>query len=243
MIPVTPSDVLSVWERARGLSHPRRALAMTALVDRVATDEERGAWSVGRRDRALLDLRASLFGEHCSGISECPACATQAEITFDVSDLRVATPDAADTLRVVCEPFAATVRLLTARDVIDAAEGHDATGAVRAMLARCVQDVREGDRQRSVDELPAHVVDAISSALSEADPQADVELALRCPHCGHAWNAAFDIAAYLWSEVHAWCVRTLQDIHEIARAYGWCEADILKLSPLRRQAYLDLIRA
>jgi hypothetical protein len=51
-----------------------------------------------------------------------------------------------------------------------------------------------------------------------------------------------DIASYLWSEIHAWAGRMLRDVHALAAAYGWREADILAMSPWRRQAYLEMIR-
>jgi hypothetical protein len=35
----------------------------------------------------------------------------------------------------------------------------------------------------------------------------------------------------------------LRDVHELASAYGWRESEILALSPQRRQAYLELVRA
>ena len=36
-------------------------------------------------------------------------------------------------------------------------------------------------------------------------------------------------------------VRFLRDVHTLASTYGWREADILALSPWRRQYYLALI--
>ena len=79
------------------------------------------------------------------------------------------------------------------------------------------------DGRTTVDTLPDTVVAAISKDMAEADPQAEIELALACPACGHAWFALFDIAAFLWSEIHAWAQRTLHDVHILARAYGWRE--------------------
>jgi hypothetical protein len=34
----------------------------------------------------------------------------------------------------------------------------------------------------------------------------------------------------------------LGDVHELARAYGWSEPEVLALSPWRRAAYLALVR-
>ena len=64
--------------------------------------------------------------------------------------------------------------------------------------------------------------------------------ALYCPECGHRWHATFDIVSFFWSEIDAWAYRTLHQVHRLASAYGWREADILAMSPWRRQFYLSL---
>src|SRR5436305_312315 len=64
-------------------------------------------------------------------------------------------------------------------------------------------------------------VTVLEASMAAADPMADIEIALRCPACSHGWTAAFDIATFLWSEIHAWAQRLLLDVHKLARAYGW----------------------
>jgi hypothetical protein len=59
--------------------------------------------------------------------------------------------------------------------------------------------------------------------------------------CTYSWHAAFDIATYLATEVHTWASRQLREVHDLARAYGWSEAEILAMSPTRRRAYLELL--
>ena len=81
----------------------------------------------------------------------------------------------------------------------------------------------------------------IIDQMALADPQADVQLNLSCPACNHHWQSVFDIVSFFWSEIHAWAQRTLREIHALASAYGWREADILALSPRRRQLYLEMI--
>jgi len=92
-------------------------------------------------------------------------------------------------------------------------------------------------------DLADELLSAAAARMSEADPQADVQLSLTCPDCGHQWIACFDIAAFLWGELQAYARRLLLDVHELATAYAWPEASILAMSPARRQAYLDLVRA
>ena len=68
-----------------------------------------------------------------------------------------------------------------------------------------------------------------------------LELALSCPSCRHQWQATFDIVSFFWSEINAWAHRSLQEVHTLALAYGWREADILAMSPWRRQFYLKMV--
>jgi hypothetical protein len=82
----------------------------------------------------------------------------------------------------------------------------------------------------------------ITTLISQADPHVEIWLALNCPVCDHRWKITLDITSYLWAEIDRWARRLLSQVHIIASNYGWGESDILALSPLRRQNYLDLIQ-
>jgi hypothetical protein len=82
---------------------------------------------------------------------------------------------------------------------------------------------------------------AVAERMAQADPQAEVQLALTCPACQHEWLATFDILSFFWIEINAWALRLLQEVHRLASAYGWRETDILGLSSWRRQFYLEMI--
>jgi S-adenosylmethionine synthetase len=104
-----------------------------------------------------------------------------------------------------------------------------------------VAGIEPADESVLPDGLAADVADVIVDRMSEADPQANIELDLTCAQCGHRWQALFDIESFLWSEINVWARRTLKEIHTLARAYGWSEREILNLSPWRRHFYLNLI--
>jgi hypothetical protein len=132
-------------------------------------------------------------------------------------------------------------RLPNSLDLLACTDAPDEDTARQTLLARCLAgSAHEGDTNNSAA-LPAAVLDLVVAQMAATDPQADVQLALACPACGHTWQAVFDILAYLWSELHAWARRTLYDVHCLASAYGWREADILALSPWRRQFYLEAV--
>ena len=112
-----------------------------------------------------------------------------------------------------------------------------------ALLKRClITDSTTADDATN-DPPDEQAQRAIIERMSQCDPQADTHVSLDCPSCGHAWRAVFDVASFLWGEVHTWAQQTLREAHQLASAYGWFERDILTMTPLRRRMYLDMIRS
>ena len=71
--------------------------------------------------------------------------------------------------------------------------------------------------------------------------KAEVQLTLNCPACEHSWSVLFDITTFVWAEISSLARRLLREVHILATAYGWHEADILAMSAIRRQFYLELV--
>jgi hypothetical protein len=201
--------------------------------------------SLGNRDALLLTLREQLFGATLIGLATCPGCAGELEVTFGVDDVRAVgqgDPAAAAPRSLTAGGYTLAVRVPDSRDAVAAANARADAAATRALLLdRCVGAHNREGRPVPVADLPAEVAAAAVAAMAEADPQADVRLALACPLCGTSWEVAFDAGSFLWAEVEAWARRTLLEVHQLAAVYGWSEAEVLALGPLRRQAYLELI--
>ncbi len=223
----TPAALLDLWERGGQLSPTRRALALLAAVD----GRDWAQRGVGERDAALLILRERLFGSHIAAVVGCPECAERQELSFSVGDVRAPATDDHE-LRVTVEGVELTLHLPTSADLERAAATGDVEQAVAQLLRACVPGAPGA--------VSAAALERIEERLAQVDPQADVTLAVRCDACGTAWAAPFDIAAYLWAELDAWAWRLLADVHRLACAYGWSEADVLALSPRRRGIYLQL---
>jgi len=244
MRPLSVPELLEAWER--GLAEPpvRRALALLAAACPETPVEDLARESMGRRDARLLTLREWTFGSRLVALADCPACGELLETAFDAAEIRVpgALEGPAEPLSLTVAGCALTLRLPNSLDVAAVAAGEDLEMARHWLLVRCLLDARGPDGEEvSLDRLPAAALQTIGDRMAAADPQGDVELALRCPACGHAWPAVFDIASYFWTEVDAWARVLLHEIHTLASAYGWREGDILALSPWRRRAYLELI--
>jgi uncharacterized protein (UPF0212 family) len=237
----TATELLYVWEQGLAWPLPRRMLALLAAALPEANLNELAELPIGQRDAHLLHLRERLFGPDFTAVAQCPSCSEQVESTFRVDDIRLVDkliPEGPHSAEV--NGYNASFRLPTTHDLLaltDANTAHD------MLLARCIIEVRNANGETvAIEQLPDEVVTAISAQMAAVDPQADIELSLTCPACEHRWPAVFDIASFLYKELNTWALRTLRDVHGLARSYGWREADILALSPTRRQFYLELSR-
>jgi hypothetical protein len=199
--------------------------------------------SIGRRDASLLTLREWTFGPSMSSVAVCPQCGQKVELCFDVSDVRAENALGTPEIAVAAAGYELQVRLPNSTDLSAIAGEPGADRQRRLLFERCLIVARRDGQPATPRELPSETIDAVAERLAEADPQADVQIAISCPFCGNGWQAAFDIVTFLWSEIEAWACRVLRDVHTLASAYGWCERDILALSPARRQFYLEMVGA
>ena len=240
------SDLLEVWERGLSQNGVERALTLLGAACEGESREALELLSVGERDARLLRLREWTFGPRLASVVDCPSCGEQVELEFSTSDLRAGNKAAASreaVLRLTAGGYEVSFRLPNSLDLAEVAAGAPAAlgGAEARFLDRCVLEATRGGERLATTELPAEIAEAVAGRMAAADPQADVELALECPGCGRSWPAPFDIEPFFWDEINSWARRMLGEVHLLASAYGWREADILRMSASRRQLYLDLV--
>jgi hypothetical protein len=238
----TPSDLLDAWELGLGLPASERCLPLLAAAGAGASADQVAELPIGERDARLLELREWAFGRSMTGTARCPSCGADLELPVDVHQVRVGGAGGG-----VEREAALTVgdhdvrfRLPDSHDVREAAQAGTVDAAREVLLHRCVIGATRDGAAVEPGALPAAVVDRVESAMAERDAQADVRLALACPDCKHEWEAGFDVGVYLWGEIDQWARRLLLDVATLASAYGWTEAEVLRLGPARRQAYLEL---
>jgi hypothetical protein len=242
MRPLSTSQLLTLWEQ--GLAQP---LAPWALLVLAAACPETSVpaleqLSVGARDGRLLTLREWAFGPELACLAACPACAEKLELNFQVTDIRASPPAETAEQRLAQDGCEVRFRLPNGGDVTAVTSDRGRTENRLLLFQRCLLEARQGDTAITADALPAAVVEAVIAQMAAADPQAEVQLALDCPNCHHHWLALFDIVAFFWAEINTWAYRVLHEVHLLAAAYGWSEADILALTPGRRRFYLEMVR-
>lgn len=233
-----PRELLQIWERGVHQSAVARGLLLLQAALPQAETEALMNASIGHRDAWLLNLREALFGAGIECLMPCPACGQRIELDFQVGDVRVRHAEPGQVCEVDDGGGVLRFRLPTTADLLAIENVPDAASAQARLLQRClIGDTAEPQAERVLVE---RTWQAVEQAMSEADPQAEVLLALACPACAHASLQIFDIAAHLWLELDHWARGMLQKVHALASRYGWREDDILRLSPARRQAYLQL---
>lgn len=240
---LTAAELLAVWERGQSAPPLRRALLLLTAARDDTPAERLVRWSVGQRDAELLRVREQLFGAKLASRTTCPECREQVEFEMQCADLlEPVGPVAAETLRAEFGEWGVEYRLPASLD-LEVLEPHAPPERNRRiLLARCVLSLRRGGEPVAIEELPAELEAVIAAGMAAADPHAEFKLELTCPACGHGWPAVFDVISYLWTELHAWAVRLLREVHSLASSYGWSEAAILALSARRRQLYLGFLR-
>ncbi len=239
---MTPAALLAAWEQGATQPPLRRALTLLAAARPERSPDDLARASVGERDAMLLRLREELFGDALEATAECPKCGEPLELAFGTDDVRVPPPAPGHDLRLEAFGYEVRFRPPNSADLL-ALAGSEPERAREALLLRCVVAASRAGGPAAPDELPEDVLAAVSNRMAEADPQADVSVALTCPSCSHAWSMLFDILSYLWSEVDDWAERLLLEVHQLASAYGWSESDILALGARRRRIYLELVGA
>jgi hypothetical protein len=230
--------LLDLWENCRDQPPGLRARTLLAGCTGRPADSLAGL-TVGQRDRALSAVRRALFGSRVRSLADCPCCETTVELDLDLADLTAAVSPPPEPV-LTHGAVQVTWRLPRAGDMAAVAGMTTSQAAQEELLRRCVSEVRAGDEVLPRAAWPEEALTAVEEAMARADPQADVWLALCCPECGEKWQAGFDVATFLWVEVDRLARGLLREVHVLASAYGWTEAEVLALSATRRATYLEL---
>jgi len=237
--------LLSAWEQ--GQAEPSSIGRSLALLGATVSDPAQVSLadlSIGQRDALLLQLHEDVFGDSFGALALCEGCQQRVEFSFRVSELPCSRPvQCSDKLHASWNRYEVEFRMPTSRDLLMVSELMDIAEQRAQLLERIVLSAEQGGDAIAAEALPDEVVSAMEERMQSADARAEVNLRLRCESCGHEWGALFDAGAFLWKKVDAWALRLLQEVHVLARAYGWSERDIIGMTAWRRHAYLEMLGA
>lgn len=228
-------DLLDLWAGGRA------GIATDGAHDLLScVNGDIGSLTPGTRDRELLLLHAAVFGPRLDAVAPCPACTEVLELSVSIDELLasvglVGSTDSGRTLQR--NDVEVTFRLPTVGDLREGL----VDGA--ALLDRCVTSVTVDGSPIGARDLPAEIYDAVEEAMRQADPYAEITIAIVCPSCGYAWDDLLDPSPFVWQEVGRAAGRLVEDVVDLAGAFGWSEAQVLALSPSRRRLYVDRVRS
>ncbi|MBE9199616.1 MULTISPECIES: phage baseplate protein [unclassified Nodularia (in: cyanobacteria)] len=239
---LSAQNMLQIWETGQNQHPIDRAMTMLSFAYPEKSVDELASLSIGQRDTSLLTLREITLGDKMESYAECPQCAERLEFTVNVADIRLTEP-----IPAINQEYLLTsgnlqlrFRLPNSKDLAAVVGYQDVNKARYLIGQRCVLEVNRDGVALDDKELSPDLMTLLAQQMAECDPQAEILLNLTCPACNHHWQILFDIVAFFWSEISVQAKRLLREVHTLARFYGWREADILAMSAVRRQFYLDL---
>lgn len=243
MRPLSGQELLFIWETGLQLHAVDRALTILAVAYPEIPQELLPSLSIGRRDALLLQVREHILGRQLAGFSECPQCDEKLEFNFNMKDVRfpINQKDMDIFQKISIHGFDLQFRLPNSHDLARIVSCQEISKARGELVRACLSKAMRDGKEMGADDLPQPVIDGSIQLMAEWDPQADVQLDLSCPSCGHHWQNLFDIVSFLWQEICVLAKRLLLEVNVLAQAYGWQEADILSMTPARRKIYLDMV--
>jgi hypothetical protein len=234
-----PNTLLALWEHGLGQVGSARGDALL----QASPEGALRAPTLGERNVRLIDLHLRMFGRELDLLSHCPACGTVAQFSADCKALAAQIPviRAAPSHRLEAQGHLIEFRMPDSADLAAALGEEAPEDFTQYLLDRCVLACTHDGTSVSVRTLPVAVLDALSQRMETLDPGASVSFTLECPRCGTRWDAPLDVGQMVWQKVQAAAERLLLEIDALARAYGWTESEVLRLNPLRRAAYLQMV--
>jgi hypothetical protein len=198
-------------------------LATTAVLAAClcARDPEIWSWTVSRRLQGLLEVAVATRGADWTSTVRCEACGALMDLPLRLDAFR----RCEDPLAIALDGV--EIALPTGADQRAwLAAGADGPAAMQARLLPPSLAGREGE---------------VEAALAEADPLTVLAIETSCPECGAANALELDLEATCLALLAMEQRRLVDDVHALARAYHWSEAEILAVPPRRRRLYLDRV--
>ena len=237
------NEILALWEAGREHSAACRALALLEVASPERTPDQLARLPLGQRDALLLAARQRTFGEELVAVTECPACSEKVEVGLSCARLIGDNGCVEFDDGLTIDGYELQLQLPSGADLIAIESCEDIDAAAATLTARCIRSALRDGEPVAPANLPPHVIAAVAERVAAGDPGAETVFALSCPACEEQWSAELDVADFFWKEVRTNALRLLDDVHLLASAYGWTEAQVLALPAARREWYLERVQA
>ena len=231
--------LLTAWDRCAREHDLNRALIMLSIALPQSSCEELAELSIGERNVLLLRLHQMSFGPHLRGFAACARCGAPLEFAVNATALaaRLEAQAAPGAGECSDESRRYQMRPVNSRDLIASLDFADTEEAQEKVLAGCLS-AAEGADAAELRTLPA-----VLAAFERVNAAAELSCTIECPGCANVESRDLDIARFLWLEARHAARRLFEEVHALAAAYGWSERAIVRMSPQRRGAYLEMLGA
>ena len=187
------------------------------------------------RDRLLVAVFQSAYGERVEGTVRCAKCDNLFDLSFSLPDLAASLEAGREQEGIEALPDGTfrlgdgrRFRLPAGRDEC-AIAGLHGEEAENALLDRC-----RVEGEVALD--PAE----FQRLAERIAPVLDLDLDAACPECGSTQRFGFDIQSYLLNAIIQERNRLTSEVHRLATAYGWGLGEILSLSRSERRTLVGL---
>lgn len=237
MLPLTGERLLAACEHAQNERAMLRAITLLGAALPEHSRDDLLQLPLAERNRLLLQLHFISFGSVLEGYAACAQCGASMELSLSVADVL---QQLDESRAPACLPWrdgdeCRSTRAVTTADLLAAAQASDDATAEQQLLLRCL------GMDTCTAALPAHTMQQLRSQFEALHAGSDLRCTLHCPDCSQATAYELDLAHFIWREALHAARRLLGDIHALALHYGWREQDIAAMSPVRREAYLELL--
>jgi hypothetical protein len=236
---LTGDLLLTAWDRCTSEHDLNRAVTMLAIALSGSSREQMAELSLGERNVLLLRLHEMSFGPRLRGFAACSQCGADLEFALAADSLA----EHLETQRAkgAGEPNAGErqleMRPVNTRDLLATLDVPDVAQAQDRLLARCL------GAAEAVDGGALRTRPAVVETFERINAAAELSCIIACPACASAETLDLDLARFLWLEVHHAARRLIDEVDALAGAYGWSERSIIRMSPQRRGAYLEMLSA
>lgn len=207
------------------------------------SDQEIWSWSLKKRLQGLLAVVIATQGQFLKLQANCSQSDCHELLEFELDAAGFSQPEEAGPL--LCRPAPGTeleLRLPTGRDQLDWINNSEnmANSGFGEMASTLVNRVN-GEMPSQQFRVSDKWIDHIGRALEQHDDLMTLEISIHCPACHEETLIDLDLEEKLLEILATEQQRSLNQIHRLALAYHWSEADIMAMPDRRRQYYLGQI--
>lgn len=223
-----PLEVLNLLDEFAGAPALTRSSALIALC---CPNVDAGSQSPGARNARLMEIRRANLGRQMTCLMACSGCAQVLEIEIDTLDF--AGVPALDCVSVEHGRHVLAFHLPTEKEINAAARS---ASPLTTLVSACAMDL-----PHEVQLADPELLNKVSAAFDAADPLGCIVIEAQCPTCGALTQPVLDPVDLVWRELSSLARRLEDDVHTLARAYGWPEREILALPDARRRRYVERV--